>query len=97
LINEDPDMITLQLQLAEITSDLNSALEQLALKNAEISSLQTQIEFINSTSVDTTYTEQLESQIVSITAEKDKWKQLANSWYTVAMEQLRVMVQVLGL
>jgi inactivated superfamily I helicase len=94
----------LQLQLAETTSSLNSALEQIGVKNAEISllneeinNLNSQLIIANSTVINTTYTEQLESQIVSLTTEKDKWKQLANSWYTVAMEQLRVMVQVLGL
>jgi len=104
LVSEEPDVITLQLQLAETTSSLNSALEQIGVKNAEISllneeinNLNSQLVIANSTVVDITYTEQLESQIVSLTAEKDKWKQLANSWYTVAMEQLRVMVQVLGL
>ena len=39
----------------------------------------------------------LQSELVTVTAEKEKWKQLANSWYTVALEQLRVMVNVLGI
>jgi hypothetical protein len=33
----------------------------------------------------------------SLESERDQWKQLANNWYAVAMEQLEVMVNVLGL
>ena len=39
----------------------------------------------------------LEAQVVSLTSERDQWKQLANNWYAVAMEQLKVMINVLGL
>jgi hypothetical protein len=203
LVGGDFDNITLQQQLAEITSNLNSALEKIGMKNAEITSLQSDISILenqvdgnydyvstlenhismvegdvvtlqsevqaketiiinlgnqvgqlnsdisslhlNST-VSTEYVEQLEmdvatatnsvqsltsdklalqtaltselennstyndemisltsektalqSELINVTAEKEKWKQLANSWYTVALEQLRVMVNVLGI
>lgn len=196
LVEENFNNITLQQQLAEITSNLNSALEQIGMKNAEISSLQSNVSTLensvstlensvstlqvqrstlatevqskettiinlsnqvgqlnsdisslqlNST-VSTEYVEQLEfdvatatnsvqsltsdklalqteltsvsdeitsltgekstlqsektalqSELVTVTAEKDQWKQLANSWYAVALEQLRVMVNVLGI
>ena len=39
----------------------------------------------------------LEAQVVTLTGERDQWKQLANNWYAVAMDQLRVMVDILGL
>ena len=39
----------------------------------------------------------LEAQVVTLTNDRDQWKQLANSWYAVAMDQLKVMVDVLGL
>lgn len=39
----------------------------------------------------------LEQQVVTLTNDRDQWKQLANSWYAVAMDQLKVMVDVLGL
>ena len=39
----------------------------------------------------------LEAKVVSLTSERDQWKQLANNWYAVAMEQLNVMINVLGL
>ena len=132
LTDSDPDVITLQLQLAEVTGELNKALETIGLRNNEITSLNTEISQLNtqiseqdstiltmngdistlssevdsltsqliianSTAVDNAYVEQLESQVISITADRDQWKQLANSWYAVAMEQLRVMVEILGL
>jgi len=39
----------------------------------------------------------LEQEKAEITIEKEKWKTLSDNWYAVAVEQLRVMVNVLGL
>jgi len=39
----------------------------------------------------------LEQEKAEITIEKEKWKTLSDNWYAVAIEQLRVMVNVLGL
>ncbi len=39
----------------------------------------------------------LEANIVSLTSDRDQWKTLANNWYGVAMAQLEVMVNILGL
>ena len=132
LTDSEPDVITLQIQLAELTGELNNAIETIGLKNneltslnseilllnseiaqkdsiissmdgniltlnSEVDSLTSQLVIANSTAIDPAYVEQLESQVISVNAEKDKWKQLANSWYAVAMEQLRVMIGVLGL
>jgi len=33
----------------------------------------------------------------SLIIERDQWKQLSDNWYAVAQEQLRVMINVLGL
>ncbi|MBT5992758.1 MAG: hypothetical protein HOG69_00045, partial [Thaumarchaeota archaeon] len=33
----------------------------------------------------------------SLIIERDQWKQLSDNWYAVAQEQLRVMIDVLGL
>jgi endo-beta-N-acetylglucosaminidase D len=33
----------------------------------------------------------------SLIVERDQWKQLSDNWYAVAQEQLRVMINVLGL
>lgn len=39
----------------------------------------------------------LEQQKAEITIEKNKWKTLSDNWYAVAIQQLQVMVNVLGL
>ena len=39
----------------------------------------------------------LEADKVTLAKERDEWKLLSDQWYTVAMEQVRVMVEVLGL
>ncbi len=39
----------------------------------------------------------LEANIVSLTSDRDQWKTLANNWYGVAMAQLEVMVNILGI
>jgi uncharacterized coiled-coil protein SlyX len=134
------DMITMQTQLAEVTSQFNdsitklaeqkvaienyyngtaievSTLEQTVLSlhlekdtlNAQILTLgnttaiqQTTITQLNAQVNDTSILDSkitnLEAQVVSLTSERNQWKQLANNWYTVAMEQLSVMINVLGI
>ena len=39
----------------------------------------------------------LSQDITDLSDDRDKWKALAESWYGVAMEQLKVMVNILGL
>ena len=39
----------------------------------------------------------LEQQKAEITIEKNKWKTLSDNWYAVAIQQLQIMVNVLGL
>ena len=39
----------------------------------------------------------LEQEKAKLTIEKEKWKTLSDNWYAVALEQLRVMINVLGL
>jgi uncharacterized coiled-coil protein SlyX len=134
------DMITMQTQLAEVTSQFNdsitklaeqkvaienyyngtaievSTLEQTVLSlhlekdtlNAQILTLgnttaiqQTTITQLNAQVNDTSILDSkitnLEAQVVSLTSERNQWKQLANNWYAVAMEQLSVMINVLGI
>jgi uncharacterized coiled-coil protein SlyX len=134
------DMITMQTQLAEVTSQFNdsitklaeqkvaienyyngtaievSTLEQTVLSlhlekdtlNAQILTLgnttaiqQTTITQLNAQVKDTSILDSkitnLEAQVVSLTSERNQWKQLANNWYAVAMEQLSVMINVLGI
>jgi len=104
--------LTTQIESLNSTATSVSALEQTVLSlqsekdelNAQIVSLgnQTAIQFatIESLQSDTTLDvkiAELESQIVTLTNERDQWKQLANNWYAVAMEQLNVMVNFLGI
>jgi uncharacterized coiled-coil protein SlyX len=147
------DMITMQTQLAEVTSQFNESITKLAdqkvaIENHDttVQSLNTQIGSLNATSIEVSTLEQtvlslqlekdtlnaqiltlgnttaiqqttieqlnaqvndtsildskitnLEAQVVSLTSERNQWKQLANNWYAVAMEQLNVMINVLGL
>ena len=39
----------------------------------------------------------LANDIITITNDRDQWKTLAENWYGIAMEQLKVMVNILGL
>ena len=41
--------------------------------------------------------ESLSKENESLIVERDQWKQLSDNWYAVAQEQLRVMIDVLGL
>jgi hypothetical protein len=147
------DMITMQTQLAEVTSQFNESITKLAdqkvaIENHDttVQSLNTQIGSLNATSIEVSTLEQtvlslqlekdtlnaqiltlgnttaiqqttieqlnaqvndtsildskitnLEAQVVSLTSERNQWKQLANNWYAVAMEQLSVMINVLGI
>ena len=52
---------------------------------------------VNDTSILDGKITNLESQMASLTSERDQWRQLANNWYGVAMEQLSVMINVLGI
>jgi uncharacterized coiled-coil protein SlyX len=134
------DMITMQTQLAEVTSQFNDSITKLAEQkvaienyyngtaievltleqtvlslhlekdtlNAQILTLgnttaiqQTTITQLNAQVNDTSILDSkitnLEAQVVSLTSERNQWKQLANNWYAVAMEQLSVMINVLGI
>ena len=134
--NENMDMIKLQTQLADVTSQFNDSISKLAEQkiaiedhDSEIQSLTTQLASLNATATSVFTLEQtvsslqlekenldakidtltsdtgvldskianFEAQVVALTSERDQWKQLANNWYGVAMEQLKVMINVLGL
>ena len=75
---------TLQLNATSWSSERFSLEGQVNSANAELTS--TQVE-LSSTQL----------ELANMTSERDEWKTLAHSWYAVAMEQLRVMVEVLGL
>ena len=101
----DTDVIALQADLAEVTLDLTNALSTIGILQAQVASLQSESVLLIQSNTDlqsqlanavidvSPYT----AQIDSLVQERDQWKQLAENWYAVALEQVRVMVEVLGL
>ena len=87
----DTDVITLQADLAEVTLDLTNALSTVGILQAQVTDLQSQL--ANAVVDVSPYTDQIDLLV----DERDQWKQLAENWYAVALEQVRVMVEVLGL
>ena len=116
-------LLSLQEELAEITADLNLAIEEAGtLQNSmtnlngiianleyDVSERDTKIVNLEAqlTQVETTGSSEIAELQVSISTletektdliiERDGWKQLSDNWYAVALEQVRVMVEVLGL
>ena len=83
-------ILSLQSEKDQLNAQIVSLGNQTAIQLATIESLQ------SDTTLDVKIAE-LESQVVTLTNERDQWKQLANNWYAVAMEQLNVMVNFLGI
>ena len=98
----DVDAKALQKSLAEVTANFNSSVEKIAEQKAEIKKLNANA--LNVIAVDTKSMYSLEAnntalsnELIAITADRDEWKALAENWYGVAMSQLKVMVNLLGL
>ena len=87
----DTDVLALQADLAEVTLDLTNALSTVGILQAQVTDLQSQL--ANAVVDVSPYTDQIDLLV----EERDQWKQLAENWYAVALEQVRVMVEVLGL
>ena len=87
-------VLSLQLEKDTLNAQILTLGNTTALQQTTITQLNAQV---NDTSILDGKIANLESQIVSLTSERDQWKQLANNWYGVAMEQLSVMINVLGL
>ena len=116
-------LLSLQTELAEITADLNVAIEEAGILqnsitnlNGIIANLQDDVSERNTTianleaqltQIETTGNSEvaglqntistLETEKADLVIERDGWKQLSDNWYAVALEQVRVMVEVLGL
>ena len=101
----DTSVIALQADLAEVTLDLTNALESIGILQTQITSLQNESLLLIQENIDlqtqledsvvdvTPYTDQIEA----LAEERDQWQQIAENWYAVAVEQVRIMVEVLGL
>ena len=70
---------------------MTNALETVGILDDQVTDLQSQL--ANAVTDVSPYTDQIDS----LTQERDEWKSLAENWYGVALEQVRVMVEVLGL
>ena len=101
----DTSVTALQADLVEVTLDLTNALETISILQTQVTNLQNesvlliqsntdlQNQLVNAVVDVTPYTDQIEA----LAEERDLWQQIAENWYAVALEQVRVMVEVLGL
>jgi len=87
--------------------ELDSSLQVIAKQKQDITVLSAELEkglsVEEETKLNNTVSE-LKTQVASLSkdnesliVERDQWKQLSDNWYAVAQEQLRVMIDVLGL
>lgn len=91
------DDTTLDVKIAELESQIVTLTNANVTSTTTIAELNAKVVSASDTSVLDSKIANLEAQVVTLTNDRDQWKQLANSWYAVAMDQLKVMVDVLGL
>jgi uncharacterized coiled-coil protein SlyX len=87
-------VLSLQLEKDTLNAQILTLGNTTAIQQTTIEQLNAQV---NDTSILDSKITNLEAKVVSLTSERDQWKQLANNWYAIAMEQLKVMINVLGL
>ena len=87
-------VLSLQLEKDTLNAQILTLGNTTAIQQTTITQLNAQV---NDTSILDSKITNLEAQVVSLTSERNQWKQLANNWYAVAMEQLSVMINVLGI
>lgn len=73
--------------MVELSTNLSNALE-------EVAQLKSQIQNMNGTSEEVL---QMQTEIQTLKDDRDYWKDLAETWYAIAINQMRIMVDVLGL
>ncbi len=95
-LNNSVAVIAVQQQ--KIVSLETTVQETSSLSKVEVEGLENKVALLE-TQVSTLESEKatLEADKVTLTKERDEWKLLSDQWYAVAMEQVRVMVEVLGL
>jgi len=93
--------------VALLKIELDSSMQVIAKQKQDITVLSVELEkglsVEEETKLNNTVSE-LKTQVASLSkdnesliVERDQWKQLSDNWYAVAQEQLRVMIDVLGL
>ena len=87
-------VLSLQLEKDTLNAQILTLGNTTAIQQTTITQLNAQV---NDTSILDSKITNLEAQVVSLTSERNQWKQLANNWYGIAMEQLSVMINVLGI
>ena len=87
-------VLSLHLEKDTLNAQILTLGNTTAIQQTTITQLNAQV---NDTSILDSKITNLEAQVVSLTSERNQWKQLANNWYAVAMEQLSVMINVLGI
>jgi len=87
-------VLSLQLEKDILNAQILTLGNTTAIQQTTITQLNAQV---NDTSILDSKITNLEAQVVSLTSERNQWKQLANNWYGIAMEQLSVMINVLGI
>ena len=96
----DVDALALQKALAEVTANFNNSVEKIAEQKTEIELLNANaLIAVDTTALDTLQANntKLANDIITITNDRDEWKAMAENWYGVAMAQIKVMVNILGL
>ena len=88
---------TLDVKVVELESQIVALTNTTSTQLATITELNANVISAGDTSLLDSKITNLEAQVVTLTGERDQWKQLANNWYAVAMDQLKVMVNILGL
>jgi len=91
------DDTTLDVKIADLESQIVTLNNANVTATTTIAELNAKVVSASDTSVLDSKIANLEAQVVTLTNDRDQWKQLANNWYAVAMDQLKVMVDVLGL
>jgi len=93
--------------VALLKIELDNSQQVIAKQKQDITALSTELEsglsveeetkLHNTVSELNIQVESLSKENESLIVERDQWKQLSDNWYAVAQEQLRVMIDVLGL
>ena len=88
-----------------MTSELTTALEQVGLLQNQVISLQDNVVVleneVSSLSADKSTlineNSNLQASLTTVTEERDYYQDKWEDWYAIALEQVRIMVEVLGI
>ena len=87
----EDELTTILMVKNEVISDLQNKINNTPDYTEQIAYMTSSVDTLENKVI------KLEQEKAEITIEKEKWKTLSDNWYAVAVEQLRVMVNVLGL